>query len=239
IAENRHCILFLSMLPYSVKYMNLLKFLKLRNWNETNFRYGKKSVMGTVFADFSTRMDVLILGIYTSNYVVGIYSMASVVIDGFNQLSITFRTLVNPIITRSYFNDVKKDFRDKIRKGKKLYYLFLMPLILIVIAAYPYAISILNLNEEFKTAYIPLIIMMAGLFLSAGYQPFQMIFNQTGFPGFQSSFFGMILLSNGILNFCLIPLFGITGASAASALSMILVPLYINYLSRKSLGFSF
>lgn len=232
-------ILFIALLPYSVKFMNLLYFFKLRKWNEINFRYGFKSVMGTIFADISTRVDVLILGLYTSNYVVGIYSMASVVIDGFNQLSITFRTLVNPIITRSYFNDEKIVFREKIRKGKNLYYLFLIPLILVVIAIYPYAISYLNLNEEFKAAYIPLIIMMAGLLLSAGYQPFQMIFNQTGFPGFQSSFFGMILLSNGMLNFCLIPLFGITGASAATALSMVLVPFYINYLSRKSLGFSF
>ena len=232
-------ILFIALLPYSVKFMNLLNFFKLRKWNEINFRYGYKSVMGTIFADISTRVDVLILGLYTSNYVVGIYSMASVVIDGFNQLSITFRTLVNPIITRSYFNDEKIAFREKIRKGKNLYYLFLIPLILVVIAIYPYAISYLNLNEEFKAAYIPLIIMMAGLLLSAGYQPFQMIFNQTGFPGFQSSFFGMILLSNGILNFCLIPLFGITGASAATALSMVLVPFYINYLSRKSLGISF
>jgi O-antigen/teichoic acid export membrane protein len=232
-------ILFFTLLPLSVKYMNIFKFIELKKWNEINLRYGYKSVMGTIFADISTRIDVLILGIFTSNYLVGIYSMASVVMDGFSQLSITFRTLVNPIITKSYFNDDRGVFRNKIRKGKKLYYFLLIPLILAVITAYPYVIRFLNLNEEFNAAYIPLLIMMAGLLLSAGYQPFQMIFNQTGFPGYQTSFFGMILLSNGLLNICLIPFFGIIGASVSAAFSMILVPLYINYLSTKSLGFSF
>jgi len=233
------CILFILLLPYSYRNFGIFRFFKLKKWNEINFRYGYKSVLGTVFADIGTRADILILGAFTSHYYVGIYSMASVIIDGFNQFSITFRTLVNPVLTKSFFNDDELTFKSKIRKGKKLYYLLVSPIALAVIILFPVVILILNLNPEYNLAYIPLIIMLVGFILSSGYHPFQMLFNQTGHPGKQTNYFGMILVTNIMLNVTLIPFLGIYGAAIAASLTFVIMPFYLNYLSINSFGFRF
>lgn len=209
------------------------------NWFTKVISFGMKSVLGSIFADFNTRIDVLILGMFQSSSVVGIYSFATMFIDGFNQLGTVFRINMNPIITSTLFNSGKEILRAKIIKVRNILYVVLFFVILITLMLYPLIIKVVGLKPDYELSFIPLLILSSGLVLSSGYLPFQMIFNQTGYPVYQTMFYLIVLLINIILNLSLVPLYGIYGCAIATSISYISVPLIINILNKRSIGFAF
>ena len=104
-----------------------------------------------------------------------------------------------------------------------------------MIIIYPFIINILNLDKIYLEGQLAFNILMFGLIFSIGYHPFQMILNQTGFPGYQSVFFSSVFLTNLILNFLFIPLMGINGAALATAITFVSIILYLKILTYKSL----
>ncbi|MFP4521295.1 MAG: polysaccharide biosynthesis C-terminal domain-containing protein [Fibrobacterota bacterium] len=63
-----------------------------------------------------------------------------------------------------------------------------------------------------------------------------MVFSQTGSPGIQTSFTMISFFSNVFLNLALIPLFGIYGAAAATAVSFFLRRIILKKMLRKVNG---
>lgn len=227
--------LLISVLKVLFKKTNTKKFY----WFGKLIKFGMKSVLGSVFADFNTRIDVLILGMYQNASVVGIYSFATMFIDGFSQLGIVFRININPVLTSTYVNSGKEKLKEKIVKVRNILYLVLFVIISLTLIVYPYIIAITGLKPEYELSFIPLLILSSGLLLSAGYLPFQMIFNQTGFPIYQSVFYLIVLVLNILLNLSFVPFYGIYGCAIATSISYLSVPLIINVLNKRSIGFAF
>ena len=198
--------------------------------------FGGKATVGNILIDVNTRVDVLMLGLFTSDRIVGIYSFAAMLAEGFSQLPIVLRANVNPIITKYRFENSNVDLEVLIRRGVRLLYLYLVPVGILAVACFSLVFNLFGLGEEFSDSWAVFAILMTGILLSVGYLPFQMLLNQVGSPGFQTVFIASIFVTNVVLNMLLIPMFGMFGAAIATSMSVSAPVLYLKILVRKVVG---
>ena len=68
-------------------------------------RFGVFIFPDNLILEFNTRIDIIVLGLFTGNdYLVGIYSFAALFAEGFYQLFVVVRRIINPKITQAYGN---------------------------------------------------------------------------------------------------------------------------------------
>jgi len=181
---------------------------------------------------------VLLLGLFASDSIVGVYSFAAMLAEGFAQLPVVLRTNINPLLTQTYYDNGTSALQSTVQRVKKLSYIFLIPVGLIAILSTP-LLNLFGFDQEFNQSWLVFAILMTGILLSAGYLPFQMIFNQVGQPGRQTLFLIMFFLTNVILNLLLIPYFGMYGSAVATALALALQIVYLKRLSFLWIGIRF
>lgn len=227
--------LFVIILFYSFRFFSFNLSTETLEWMKTHFFFGMKAMAGGFFVDINTRVDVLILGIFTTDKWVGVYSFAAMIIDGFNQLPIVFCKIINPIITHYKYNKGIDELKCMVLKARNLFYKYLSPLGVLGVMAYPILILVLKLGSDYSKGWLPFVILMSGSLLGIGYAPFLMILNQTGFPGLQSLLYFSIFITNFLLNLLLVPFLGILGAALATGTSFVCLPLYIKVLTNKTL----
>lgn len=221
-------ILFIVLFLILKKYISY-KFIDYK-LIINHFKHGYKVVLGNIFMDLNTRVDILMLGYFVNERLVGIYSFASMIVEGFNQLPIVFRTIINPYLTEIYNNNKIEIFLKKINYGRNLTYIMLVPLGLIFVIVYPSTLKILAFYDEYSLSIIPFTILMLGIIISIGYKPLSWIFNQINFPTVQTLLFSLLFFTNIILNILLIPFLGIIGAAMATSMSYLFLIVYFNYL---------
>ncbi|MGB9696413.1 MAG: oligosaccharide flippase family protein [Ignavibacteria bacterium] len=204
-----------------------------KDWLIRHLNYGMRVAGGNLLVDVNTRIDVMILGIITNEKTVGLYSLPITIIEGFNQFTTAIRNNVNPIITNYFIAGRIQELRQKLLKGRNLLYIFGVPLTLFTIVLYPFVLSLLGLTGEYGLSYLPYIILVIGFAISWGYQPYTMIFNQTGYPHFQSFYYLLVFSTNLILNLILISQFDLIGAAIATGLSYISWVFYLKLLLYK------
>jgi O-antigen/teichoic acid export membrane protein len=222
-------VLLLLQLPLLMRWLDFRFSQSNIKWIKMHWSFGTKAMLGNLLLDVNSRVDVLFLGFFASDYLVGIYSFAAMLADGFAQLLVVLRTIINPVITQVFHEDGKLALQSIMRRGKKTVYLFFAPIGMIAILGYP-ALNLLGLDPAFNQSWLVFSILMVGVLLSAGYLPFQMIFNQTGHPWYQTVFLTLFFFTNVILNLIFIPIFGIYGSAIATALAFILQVFYLKKL---------
>jgi len=227
--------LFILLLTYSFKYFDFRISKDIFSWIKSHILFGFKAVLGSIFIDINTRVDVMMLGIFTSDRFVGIYSAAAMVAEGFNQFSVVFRAIINPLVTTYKFNRSKAELANLIMKGRNLFFKIKVPLGFLLILCFPLFIRFLHLNPEYSQAWLPFLILMIGSLIRSGYAPFLMIFNQTGYPGIQSILYLLIFLTNFFLNFIFIPFWGMLGAAVATSISYVSLVFYLKVLALRKL----
>jgi O-antigen/teichoic acid export membrane protein len=168
--------------------------------------------------------------------VVGIYSFASMIAEGFNQLPFVLRTAINPVITTAYLKKSPSLLQRIITRSVRKYYRYFMLLGVAVLIGYPIALYIFGINDKLQGSWTVLAILISGICLSSGYLPFQLIFNQLGFPALQTLFLFMYFLTNLVLNFILVPFIGMYGAAIATAIAYIFQIFYMKYLVKRKIS---
>jgi len=204
-------------------------------WGRRHFVFGAKSFLSGTLAELNTRVDVIMLGYFTTDRAVGIYSMAALIVEGFMQVLIVVRDNLNPLLTKYATQNRKEELKQMTRRGLIILYPAVTLLGLIAVLVYPYFIKFFVADQEFLIGWLPFGILMAGLVLASGYLPFNMFLVQAGFPGLHTFFEIMIVGSNIVLNALFIPRWGLYGAAAATALSFILSVAYLKLLVKKRL----
>jgi O-antigen/teichoic acid export membrane protein len=227
--------LLLLLMLYSLKNIRFSLSAEVKEWIIKHFVFGLKGALGHILMDINTRVDILILGVFASDRIVGIYSFAAMLAEGFYQLPIVFRTNVNPVITKYKFTKGAAELENIVNKGKRLFYLFLAPIGIIAVFCYPLIIKIFSLSADPLKGWPVFAILLCGILLSGGYIPFQMIFNQAGYPSSQTLLFFLIFFTNLILNLILIPVMGMIGAAVATGIAFVSQVLYIKMIAAKTL----
>ena len=193
--------------------------------------------------------DTLILGMYNSSNDVGIYNIV-LKISLFAGLGLfAVNSIVAPLFAKYFYNGNDEEFINSVKQSSKLIFWSSVPILIFIILNANWIL--LFFGEEYLFGKIPLMILIIGQFASSMSGSVGYILQMTGK---QNIFQKIILFStciNIILNFILIPKFGIIGASFSSMLSIVLwnflsilyiykkynvLTIYIPYYSKKILN---
>jgi len=205
-------------------------------WGRRHINFGARGFLSGTMTDINSRVDVLMLGCFTTDKDVGIYSMASLIVQGLAQLAVVVKHNVNPILTQMVTQDRLNNLREVVRRGVRIFYAVMAVIGVSAVLLFPLAIKLLVRDSSFIASWAPFAILMGGLILCSGYLPFNMILVQAGYPGTHTVLMSAIVLTNVALNGLLIPSWGIHGAALATSASFVLSAVYLKGLVRLKIG---
>ncbi len=202
-------------------------------------KFTNKKIVNIAFPMFLTgvmsavisQTDVIMLGMMKSVEEVGIYA----IVAKLAMLTSFVLTSINSIATPKFselYHSGKIDILTSVaQRSSKLIFWVSLPIILIFILFGKYILAVFG--EEFILGYSVLLLLVFGQFVNGMAGSVGSFLNMTG----QQKVFNRIVIIGGVtnivLNYILIPLYGIEGAAFASMLSIILwnvlASLYIKY----------
>jgi O-antigen/teichoic acid export membrane protein len=190
--------------------------------------FGRKSLLGLFALEINSRVDVIVLSIFFSQYLVGVYSLFALIVDGCQQLLQVARTLLTPVFSkllRENSAEVKLDFLRKTKRNTFYISIALSPLIFII-----YFMIIALLGKEFSAEYswLCLFMLVASMAICSGATILDFVINQLGEPSKLTAARIKVLFANCSLNLCLVPSLGIYGAALATSVSFFLYAFLIN-----------
>ncbi len=229
-------ILLMCTLPAILKEYTPAALDVLRAWTIKHLDFGMRGFLSNVLLQMNPRVDVLILGFFWSDHVVGVYSFAGIIAEGLYQLPVVLRTNYNPLLVRLISEQKTDELKARIRKGVRITYAITALIGILVIALYPLGALIIQDRAAYLQSWPVLVILVAGLVLSAGYIPFGAILLQAGRPGLHTIMTAILVLGNILLNLLLTPVFGPLGAATATALASILSIFLIKGFTKATLN---
>ena len=177
--------------------------------------------------NFQSKLDIFILGYFVSDGMLGVYSFAVFVADGFLQLSYMFRGLVNPLLTSMYFDRPPLLLQRFLGRSIRRFYRLFLLLGLLLALGYPAFLILFGITEQLQANLLLFYLLLLGVLLSSGYLPFQFFFNQVGRPAEQTRFLGSLFAVTCVLLLLLVPIAGAYGAAAGLLLANLYQLLYL------------
>jgi O-antigen/teichoic acid export membrane protein len=224
-------ILLLS-LPTVVGQLARPRRSELRQWLRTHLDFGLRGFLSGVLIELNTRVDVLMLGIFASDAVVGGYSFAAIFAEGFYQLLVVLRSNYNPVLVRLLADGDGDGLRRAVARGKRAVYAIMAALGAVAVAVYWLGIPFLTSSPELIASWPVFAILVAGIVLSAGYTPFNQILLQAGRPGWHTVMVASVVAFNALANVALIWQFGAHGAALATAAAFVFSVFALKLMSR-------
>ncbi len=182
--------------------------------------FGLRILPSNAVLELNSKIDVICLALVLGDEgKVGIYSFAAMFAEGFYQLVVVLRKIINPSISIEYVKGKLKEYIETAKKrySKKIYFLFFVAYLLLILA-YNVLVWITG-NNNYYFGTIVLIIICFCILLTVKPIVFGNILAQTGYPGTESMVNVISALSNGVLNFIFIYFWGMIGAALATGIS--------------------
>lgn len=202
-------------------------------------RFGLSIFPGNLILEFNTKIDIICLGLFTGNdYLVGIYSFAALFAEGFYQLFVVVRRIINPRITQVYAE--RTDLKNRLQSIVSLFARYLRfgaPAAAILLALVYYAACRLLHREPYLAAMVPLVILLGSITINSKSICLGNLLSDIGKPKKESLVNLLSAAANFTLNCALIPLFGITGAAIATGVSYFIFAFIQRRFFVQSLGY--
>lgn len=163
--------------------------------------------------------DSLMIGIFKSEYDVGIYSVALRLAMTTGIILGAVNSILAPKISECYNNNRLDEFKKLIKHSTKIIFLTTLPVIVIMFTFSKFFLSIFG--PQFVVAQYTLIILLAGQTVNAMSGSVGFILQMTGKERVYQYILLVALFFNILLNIFLIPRYGIEGAAIASAFSLL------------------
>jgi O-antigen/teichoic acid export membrane protein len=203
-----------------------------------HLRFGVRGFSSGLASELNTRVDVLILGVYASDAVVGAYSFAAILAEGMYQLLIVLRTSYAPTVIRLWTGDQKQQLTGLVRRVRDRTWLGAAGVGLVAAVGYALVVPHLTSDPALADSWQYFAILLAGMVASAGYAPFQPMLLYGGLPGWHTVFMLAIAMVNAAGNLILVPMHGPIGAAAATAAAFALGVLLLRRMTARLLGLS-
>ncbi len=218
-------LLLLLVTLFKDIFFSSINIQDCKAWILKHIKFGKYAVFGNVVTDLNTRVDVLVLGLFCSNKLIGIYTFAATLAEGFQQLPIVLRNFYNARIVHFLVKEDNRLFSKILKTIKRKSYLIILPLGALGILVYPVLLMVIKIDVPLIASWLVFSVLTIGIMIAGGYIPIQFLMNHAGLPLRQTQLLFILFLINLVLNFILIPIIGITGAAIATALATIsLIP---------------
>ena len=211
---------FFGLLMVTRKHYHLNFGTKSRQWLKEHLSFGIKGVMNGGVSELNSRVDVIVIGVFLSDTAVGIYTMASTVIEGVMQVPTIVRNVINPILSEHWFSGSKESLRSFMRAVVSKFYLAFAVVGILSIVGFHILINYI-IGSEFSASIPIFTILMVGLILSSGFMPLDMLPIQFGYPITQSAYKAAVTLLNIVLNVLLIQEYGLLGVAFATGISFV------------------
>lgn len=199
-----------------------------------HFAFGMRGFASGALLELNTRVDLLVLGYYLSDEKVGIYSFAALLAEGFFQLLVVFRNFANPEIARLMARGEQDTLRRKISQFRPRIYAVVAAAALCTWGGF-YVLEMLLYHGSFSESVTVLAFLLAGIWLSSGFTPFDGVLIQSGHPGWQSIYVFCNVATNFVFNVVAVPLWGLHGAAIATFAAFSLSPVFLVLLSNRVL----
>ena len=122
-------------------------------------------------------------------------------------------------------------------RGRRLAYLGIGSIGTLAVLVYAYSISWFTADPMIIDSWRVFAILIAGVVVSAGYQPFQQLLMVGGFPGWHTLMVLSVLLVNVVANMILIEVFFDVGAALATAIAGLYSVVALKIFVRRVLRF--
>lgn len=194
--------------------------------------FGSKSVVGGIVGELNTKADIMVIGIFFSDSVVGIYSFASLLAEGFASLVVVFRNNMNPMFARLHYNEDKPGFNNLINQVRRRVLPFCAAGGASILGLF-WLLCLLMFDASYKEVIFPLGIILFCISVASPAMVKGNVLTHIGRPELDTIITSVVLLFNVVLNFITVPLWGILGAAVATGASYIFLSILTNAVIRK------
>ncbi|MCK4947493.1 MAG: flippase [Candidatus Aureabacteria bacterium] len=161
-----------------------------------------------------SQTDIVMLGIMKSEADVGVYSVAVKLALLTSAILIAFNTIIAPKFSELYHSEKIDELAHVAKKSAKLIFWITAPILIVLMAFGKGILSVFG--DKFVVAYWALFFLIIGQFVNSAAGSVGYLLNMTGHQiAFRNIVFAAGIL-NIMLNYFLIPVYGIYGAAIAS-----------------------
>lgn len=217
-------IVFFMFIPFMFAVFSFFKY-KIKNIREITkqlYLFGIAIALAQIGAKVIARIDTLMLTYFSSLIQVGIYNVVLPTALLFLFFSEAISPVLYPIVSELWAKKDTKRLTEGIRLLYKYSFVLTMPAFLTFLVFAPLAIKIL-FGADYVSGYIALQILLIGILFLLVSTINNTVLAAIGKPTAVTKSFLIVALINTILNFILIPLFGIEGAATATLGSYLLL----------------
>lgn len=190
-----------------------------RAWLGTHLRFGSKGLVAGMFAEFNSRIDVLLIGVFLPDREVGIYSFAAMMVDGLYHVLAMVRLNFNPLLVTVLRDKDELQARTLLARSLRLVVPATLALGLLAMAALWFLAVFVAPQKGLLEGMPSLLILLTGLVLVSAFVPFDNLLLVSGHPGYQTLQQLITVGANTALAVVLLPPLGIAGAACGTALS--------------------
>lgn len=213
---------------FPIKYESTIKNISTKKLLRLSYPMMLSSSM--IYIVFS--IDTLMLGFFEISENVGIYRVVTQISSVNTIFLIVFGTIIGPKISSLYSEGKHEELKFLIKKASKLIFFITLPVFLIVIIFSKQILMFFGV--EYMKGYYALILLSFCQFTYAISGFVDLLLNMTG----RQKVFGKITVISAVvnllLNFVLIPKFGIIGAAISTGFSILLTnTIALIYIKKK------
>ncbi|MDR6299814.1 flippase [Mesonia maritima] len=212
-------ILFLAILGLAVVIYNF-KNVSVRS-KTNSWHFLKESfpmMLSSTIIVLLGWMDTFILGIYETDDAVGVYGVA-LKIAAITSFSLeALNSVLAPKISNLYKKGDKASYKKLIRFSTNLNFIITILIVGIIIVFNKWLLGIFG--DEFKTGTTALVILSIIYIVNSASGSVGIVMQMTGYQKQYRNIAFIALMINLLLNFSLIPIYGISGAAIASVISL-------------------
>jgi O-antigen/teichoic acid export membrane protein len=191
-----------------------------------------RGVLTGVLSEMNTRIDVLMLGLVYTDAMVGVYSFAAILAEGFFQLSVAVRNNADPRLGQYFAHGQRAEITAFARQIRRYFFPVMFGIGILAVVVYPLVLTVISSPEHLTTSWLVFGILITGYVLTSGYTPFNGLLLIGNLPGWQTGLMLLTTITSISLNALLIPLLGLYGAALATAMTFIVSTIALVIIAR-------
>lgn len=206
------------------------------SWVKRHFVFGSKGLLGGMFAEVNSRIDVLLIGFFLDERSTGIYSFAAMLVDGLYHVLAMIRINFNPLLVAAVRDQNWAQAGELRRQSSR----FVRPVVIALSALLVVSYAVLSLwvvpGKGLMEGFWSLLVLLLGLNIIAVLVPFDNLMVVSGHPGYQAAQQVSTVTVNALVAVAFIPWFGIEGAALGTATSYLAGMTLLYLFTRRLLG---
>ena len=228
---------FTLLKEFSKENLFKLKLTFNRVMASETFMLALPSIIASLQTVVFIYLDRIFIKHYIGDSAVGIYTLGYMLGQG---LSMVYEAISQAILPK-VFNDMNENYekaRDELEYFSYRYYLGLAIITIIISALSPLIVSLFS-NESYSEASTVMPFVMAGFMMGGFYKIPSLVLGFHKVVWFYPLLAFFSFGTNALLNWWLIPLYGIVGAAFASFVGVFIYSSIMQYISKKYMSIKY